>query len=87
MIIILFGPPGCGKGTQASLINRDFNFPHLSTGDMLRDAVKNNTKTGQQAAKVMEEGKLVSDEIVVSIIKERILNKDCVNVFEQQYPL
>ncbi len=81
MIIILFGPPGCGKGTQASFINKDFNFPHLSTGDMLRDAVKNNTKTGQLAAKVMEEGKLVSDEIVVNIIRERILNKDCLKGF------
>ena len=77
MIIILFGPPGCGKGTQAALIKKNFGFPHLSTGDMLREAVKNNTKTGQLAAKIMEQGKLVSDEIVINIIKERIIKDDC----------
>ena len=77
MIIILFGPLGCGKGTQAALIKKNFGFPHLSTGDMLREAVKNNTKTGQLAAKIMEQGKLVSDEIVINIIKERIIKDDC----------
>lgn len=77
MIIILFGPPGCGKGTQAALIKKNFEFPHLSTGDMLREAVKNNTETGQLAAKIMEQGKLVSDEIVINIIKERIVKDDC----------
>ena len=70
MIIILFGPPGCGKGTQAALIKKNFGYPHLSTGDMLREAVKDNTETGQLAAKIMEQGKLVSDQIVINIIKE-----------------
>jgi adenylate kinase len=60
MIIILFGPPGCGKGTQASLINKENNYPHLSTGDMLREAVRSKTETGLKASKTMEEGKLVS---------------------------
>ena len=77
MIIILFGPPGCGKGTQAALIKKNFGYPHLSTGDMLREAVKDNTETGQLAAKIMEQGKLVSDEIVINIIKERIVKDDC----------
>ena len=63
MNVIIFGPPGAGKGTQSQQIVKKFNLFQISTGDMLRDAVKNNTKTGQQAAKVMEEGKLVSDEI------------------------
>ena len=77
MIIILFGPPGGRKGTQAALIKKNFGYPHLSTGDMLREAVKDNTETGQLAAKIMEQGKLVSDEIVINIIKERIVKDDC----------
>ena len=77
MIVVLFGPPGCGKGTQAAFIKKKYKFPHLSTGDMLREAVKNNTKTGKLASKIMEEGRLVSDEIVINIIKDRVLNKDC----------
>jgi len=81
MIIILFGPPGCGKGTQAALIKDKYNFPHLSTGDMLREAVKKNTETGKLASKIMEQGRLVSDEVVVNIIKERILNEDCLKGF------
>ena len=81
MIIVLFGPPGCGKGTQASIIEKDMKIPHLSTGDMLRDAVKSKTETGLKAAAIMEAGKLVSDDIVISIIKERIENNDCHNGF------
>ena len=81
MIIVLFGPPGCGKGTQASIIEKDMKIPHLSTGDMLRDAVKSKTETGLKAAAIMEAGKLVSDDIVISIIKERIENNDCYNGF------
>ena len=81
MIIILFGPPGCGKGTQASLIAKKNSYAHLSTGDMLREAVKDKTETGIKAAQIMEEGKLVSDEIVVNIIKDRILQKDCEHGF------
>tara|TARA_B100001142_G_C14335363_1_gene655684 strand:+ start:730 stop:1371 length:642 start_codon:yes stop_codon:yes gene_type:complete len=77
MIMILFGPPGCGKGTQASLIAKKKNYIHLSTGDMLREAVKNKTETGIKAASIMEKGKLVSDDVVINIIKERIEEKDC----------
>jgi len=77
MIIVLFGPPGCGKGTQAAIIKKKYSYPHLSTGDMLREAVKNQTETGKKASKLMEEGKLVSDEIVINIIKERITHNDC----------
>ena len=81
MIMVLFGPPGCGKGTQAGIIAKDIEIPHLSTGDMLRDAVKSKTETGLKAASIMEEGKLVSDEIVINIIKDRICNSDCKNGF------
>ena len=81
MIMVLFGPPGCGKGTQAAIIAKDIDIPHLSTGDMLRDAVKSETETGLKAASIMEEGKLVSDEIVIDIIKDRICNNDCKNGF------
>lgn len=77
MIMVLFGPPGCGKGTQAGIISKDIQIPHLSTGDMLRDAVKSKTETGMKAASIMEEGKLVSDEIVINIIKDRICHNDC----------
>ena len=81
MIIILFGPPGCGKGTQAAFIKENYSFPHLSTGDMLREAVKNKTETGKLASKIMEEGKLVSDEIVVNIIKDTVSKEDCLEGF------
>ena len=81
MIVILFGPPGCGKGTQAAILSKDIDIPHLSTGDMLRDAVKSKTETGIKAASIMEEGKLVSDEIVVSIINDRICQNDCASGF------
>lgn len=77
MIVILFGPPGCGKGTQAKILSDKINCPHLSTGDMLREAVSLNTKTGKLAAKVMEKGNLVSDDIVANIIQERINFEDC----------
>ena len=81
MIIVLFGPPGCGKGTQASIIAKDINIPHLSTGDMLREAVKSKTETGVKAASIMEKGNLVSDDIVISIISDRIGKNDCKNGF------
>ena len=81
MIVILFGPPGCGKGTQAGIISKDINIPHLSTGDMLREAVKSKTEIGLKAASIMEAGKLVSDEIVIGIIKDRIAKHDCFNGF------
>ena len=81
MIIILFGPPGCGKGTQAAIISKDSNIPHLSTGDMLREAVKSKTEIGLKAASLMEAGKLVSDGIVIGIIRDRITQNDCSDGF------
>ena len=77
MNIILFGPPGSGKGTQAINICENLMIPHLSTGDMLREAVVSGSDIGNQAKKVMEDGGLVSDELVLSIVKERIVNNDC----------
>jgi len=74
--IVLFGPPGCGKGTQASFIAGALSIPHLSTGDMLRSAVSAKSEIGLKAKEIMESGGLVSDEIVLSIVKERISNND-----------
>jgi len=79
--IILFGPPGCGKGTQATFISESLSIPHLSTGDMLRSAVSSKSEIGLKAKKIMESGGLVSDEIVLSIVKERIAKNDCENGF------
>tara|TARA_B100001057_G_scaffold36120_1_gene32708 strand:- start:9 stop:587 length:579 start_codon:yes stop_codon:yes gene_type:complete len=81
MIIILLGPPGAGKGTQAVFIKNHFNIAHISTGDMLREAVKNETKLGLMAKDVMERGDLVSDDLLLKLINERIKNKDCENGF------
>ncbi len=81
MRIILFGPPGCGKGTQAAFISKSLSIPHLSTGDMLRSAVSSGSEIGLRAKKIMESGGLVSDEIVLSIVKERIAKNDCENGF------
>lgn len=76
MRIILFGPPGCGKGTQATFISEDLSIPHLSTGDMLRSAVGSKSEIGLKAKEIMEKGGLVSDEIVLSIVQERVSNSD-----------
>ena len=81
MRIILFGPPGCGKGTQATFISEVLAIPHLSTGDMLRSAVSSGSEIGLKAKNIMESGGLVSDEIVLSIVKERIAKNDCENGF------
>lgn len=77
MRIILFGPPGCGKGTQATFISDTLSIPHLSTGDMLRNAVISGSEIGLKAKKIMESGGLVSDEIVISIVEERVSKNDC----------
>ena len=81
MNIILFGPPGSGKGTQAINICESLRVPHLSTGDMLREAVTSGSDIGKKAKEIMESGGLVSDEIVLSIVKERIALEDCANGF------
>ncbi len=77
MIIILFGPPGAGKGTQAERIVKDFGIPQLSTGDMLRQAVQDGGDLGKKAKVIMDEGRLVDDETMLGIIGERIEHTDC----------
>ena len=77
MYLILFGAPGVGKGTQAKLISKNYNIPQISTGDMLREAVKSETELGKEASLLMNQGKLVPDEIMLALIKERILRPDC----------
>ncbi len=77
MRLILLGPPGSGKGTQANLLQEKFNIPKISTGDILRAAVKDNTDLGKQAKRFMDKGELVPDEIVIGLIKERIVEPDC----------
>ena len=77
MKIILLGPPGAGKGTQAEVISNKLKIPHISTGDMLRESIRNNTPLGKKAKKIMDSGKLVSDEIILGIIKERVSMEDC----------
>jgi adenylate kinase len=81
MNVILLGPPGAGKGTQASNICKKYNIPQISTGDMLRGAVKAGTPLGIEAKKVMDAGGLVSDDIIIGLVKERIKGNDCENGF------
>jgi adenylate kinase len=81
MKIILLGAPGAGKGTQANYIKNKFNIPQISTGDMLRAAVKAGTPLGLAARRIMDEGKLVSDEIIINLVKDRIKEADCSNGF------
>lgn len=81
MRIILLGAPGAGKGTQAQFITESFNIPQISTGDMLRAAVKAQTELGKQVEQVMASGALVTDEIIVALVKERIAQDDCANGF------
>lgn len=81
MKIILLGGPGAGKGTQAGFIKEKYNIPQISTGDMLRAAVKAGTPLGIEAKKVMDAGGLVSDDIILGLVKERIQEADCANGF------
>ena len=77
MRIILLGPPGAGKGTQASMISKKFDIPQISTGDMLRSAIHEGTELGKSAKKIMDNGGLVSDELILNLVQARINQNDC----------
>ena len=79
MRIILLGPPGAGKGTQAQFISQEYDIPQISTGDMLRAAIKEGSELGMQAQGIMNAGGLVSDDLIINLVKERIAKPDCVN--------
>ena len=81
MKLILLGAPGAGKGTQATFICQKYNIPQISTGDMLRAAVKAGTPLGIEAKQVMDSGGLVSDELIINLVKDRIAQPDCANGF------
>ena len=81
MNLILLGAPGAGKGTQAELLNKKLGIPAISTGNMLREAMKNGTELGKQVKQYMDEGTLVPDDVIMSIIEERIAQPDCKNGF------
>ena len=86
MIIILFGPPGAGKGTQSKFLQQEFDFVHLSTGDMLRQAVKDKTPLGQKAESIMAAGKLVDDETILGIIGEKLQTLTDNNIILDGFP-
>ena len=81
MNIVLMGPPGAGKGTQAEFIKAEFPIPHISTGDMFREAVSQGTALGQEAARYMKTGQLVPDEVTIGIVEERLSQGDCATGF------
>ncbi|EIC13495.1 adenylate kinase [Kingella kingae] len=81
MKALLLGAPGAGKGTQAQFITREFGIPQISTGDMLRAAIKAGTPLGLEAKKIMDEGGLVRDDIIIGMVKERVAQPDCANGF------
>ncbi|ACM60819.1 adenylate kinase [Caldicellulosiruptor bescii] len=81
MRLILLGAPGAGKGTQAEYLSKRFSIPHISTGDILRENVKNETELGKKAKEYMDKGLLVPDEIVIEIVKDRLSKEDCKNGF------
>ncbi|MDR9499766.1 MAG: adenylate kinase [Hydrogenovibrio sp.] len=81
MKLILLGAPGAGKGTQAQFLTDTFDIPQISTGDMLRAAIKAGTELGKKAKAFMDEGKLVTDEIIIGLVKDRIAEPDCENGF------
>ncbi len=77
--IILMGPPGAGKGTQAKILIAKFNIPHISTGDMFREAIKEGTPLGKLAASYINDGHLVPDDVTIGLVKERLSKDDCAN--------
>ncbi|MGL6293164.1 nucleoside monophosphate kinase, partial [Eubacterium aggregans] len=77
MRVVLLGPPGAGKGTQAKGIAEKFNISHISTGDLFRENLKNETPLGKKAKAYMDAGKLVPDELVIAIVEDRIIREDC----------
>lgn len=81
MKIILLGAPGAGKGTQAQFLTKKYDIPQISTGDMLRAAIKAGTQMGKMAKEAMDTGKLVTDEIIIGLVKDRIAEDDCKNGF------
>ena len=81
MNLILLGAPGAGKGTQAELLTKQLSIPAISTGNMLREAMKNGTPLGQQIKKIMEEGSLVPDDVILDIVAERVSRDDCAKGF------
>ena len=78
-LVIFLGPPGAGKGTQAVTIAKEKSLAHISTGDMLREHVSNETELGKTAKTLLDEGKLVPDSLVIEMLQERLLSEDCVN--------
>jgi adenylate kinase len=81
MKLILLGAPGAGKGSQAVILTREFNIPHISTGDIIRNALKNETELGLKAKEFINKGLLVPDNVVINIIKDRLTEEDCKNGF------
>ncbi|WP_334110324.1 adenylate kinase [Thermodesulfitimonas autotrophica] len=77
MNLLIMGPPGAGKGTQAAEIVKELKIPHISTGDMLREAVKQGTEMGKKAKEYMDKGQLVPDEVIIGVVKERLGQPDC----------
>lgn len=81
MVLILMGPPGCGKGTQGKRLEERYKIPQLATGDMLREAVKNQTPVGLKAKDYMDRGALVPDEVIIGVMRDRMGKKDCAGGF------
>ena len=81
MKLILLGAPGAGKGTQAEIISEKLHIPTISTGNILREAIKNGTETGLKAKSFMDAGKLVPDDVIIGIVSERVAQPDCANGF------
>ncbi len=86
MKIIMLGAPGAGKGTQAKKIAEKYTIPHISTGDIFRANIKNNTELGQKAKTYMDKGELVPDELVVDLIMDRFKEADCANGYVRWIP-